>query len=209
MATGPRSVSRDAQVGKTGRSFSRLIMSRGGPLEALDPVSDFDVVYAEYRVRIFRTLYGVVLNEATAEDLTQETFERAYRTREEYRGGAPLGAWLHRIAVNLAISHLRRQGRARQLPFRLFMRPDSSRGFERVDASTLTQRALGALKPKYRAVVVLHFYAGMTREEIGQVLGLPEGTVASRLATALSRMRKTLARAEQELAAELRGEGGA
>ena len=49
----------------------------GRSLEALDPVSDFDVVYAQYRVRIFRTVYGVVLNEATAEDLTQETFERA------------------------------------------------------------------------------------------------------------------------------------
>jgi RNA polymerase sigma-70 factor, ECF subfamily len=188
--------------------LSPIISGGGCSLEALDPVSDFDVVYAQYRVRIFRTVYGVVLNEATAEDLTQETFERAYRTREDYRGGAPVGAWLHRIAINLAISHLRRQGRARQLPFRLFMRPDSGRGFERVDASTLTQRALAALKPKYRAVVVLHFYAGMTRDEIGDVLGVPEGTVASRLATGLSQMRKTLARAGQELAAEPGGGGG-
>src|SRR5207245_1057941 len=105
----------------------------GGPLETLDPVSDFDAVYQQYRVRIYRTIYGVVLNEATAEDLTQETFERAYRTREEYRGGAPLGAWLHRIAINLSISQLRRQGRARQLPFRLFTRPDTGGGFEQVE----------------------------------------------------------------------------
>jgi RNA polymerase sigma-70 factor, ECF subfamily len=147
----------------------------------------------------------VVLNEATAEDLTQETFERAYRTREEFRGSAPLGAWLHRIAVNLAISHLRRQWRARQLPFRLFTRPDSGRGFEQVDASTLTQRALAALRPKHRAVVVLHFYVGMTREEIAEVLGVPEGTVASRLSTGLAVMRKALAKAEAELTAELSG----
>jgi RNA polymerase sigma-70 factor (ECF subfamily) len=144
----------------------------------------------------------VVLDEATAEDIAQETFERAYRTREEYRGSAPLGAWLHRIAVNLAISHLRHQGRARQLPFRLFTRPDS-RGFDRVEARTLTQRALGALRPKYRAVVVLHFYVGMTRDEIAEALGLPEGTVASRLASGLGVMRRTLAGAERELAAEL------
>jgi RNA polymerase sigma-70 factor (ECF subfamily) len=156
-------------------------------------------------VRIYRTVYGVVLNEATAEDLTQETFERAYRTREEFRGSAPLGAWLHRIAVNLSISHLRRQGRLRQLPFRLFTRPDTGRGFERVEARTLTQRALAALRPKHRAVVVLHFYAGMTRDEIADVLGVPEGTVASRLSTGLSVMRKALARAESELTAELSG----
>ena len=156
-------------------------------------------------MRIYRTVYGVVLNEATAEDLTQETFERAYRTREDFHGSAPLGAWLHRIAVNLAISHLRRQGRLRQLPFRLFTRPDTGGGFDRVDASTLTQRALAALRPKHRAVVVLHFYAGMTRDEIAEVLGVPEGTVASRLATGLAVMRKALARAEIELTAELSG----
>ena len=74
-----------------------------------------------------------------------------------------------------------------------------------MDASTLTQRALAALRPKHRAVVVLHFYAGMTRDEIAEVLGVPEGTVASRLATGLGVMRKALARAEMELAAELSG----
>ena len=168
-------------------------------METLDPVADFDAVYERYHVRIYRAVFGVVLDQATAEDLTQEAFERAYRTREEFRGSAPIGAWLHRIAVNLAVSHLRRQGRARQLPFRLFTRPDN-RGFDRVEARTLTQRALASLRPKQRAVVVLHFYVGMTREEIGEVLGLPEGTVASRLATGLGVMRKTLARAERELA---------
>ena len=173
--------------------------------EALDPVSGFDLVYQEYRLRIFRTLFGMVLDEATAEDLTQETFERAYRTREEYRAAAPVGAWLHRIAVNSAVSFLRRRQRARQLPFRLFMRSDSGKGFEQVEASTLAQRALAALKPKYRTVVVLHFYAGMTREEIGEVLGIPEGTVASRLAGGLATMRRTLAAAGQELSGE--GEG--
>jgi RNA polymerase sigma-70 factor (ECF subfamily) len=179
----------------------------GTTAEALDPVSDFDLVYQEYRVRIFRTLYGIVLDEATAEDLTQETFERAYRTREEFRGTAPVGAWLHRIAVNLAVSFLRRRQRAQQLPFRLFTRSDAARGFERVEASTLAHRALAALKPKYRTVVVLHFYAGMTRDEIGEVLGIPEGTVASRLASGLALMRRTLAAAGEELGSQPGGEG--
>jgi RNA polymerase sigma-70 factor, ECF subfamily len=181
-------------------------MDRGRrALDTLDPVADFDAIYERYHLRIYRSIFGVVLNEATAEDLTQETFERAYRTRNGYRGSAPVGAWLHRIAANLAISHIRRQSRARQLPFRLFTRPEN-RGFDRVDASTLTQRALASLRPKHRVVVILHFYAELTREEIAQVLGVPEGTVASRLANGLAVMRKTLAQVERELATGRNGE---
>ena len=168
-------------------------------------MSDFDAIYEHYHVRIYRAVYGVVLDEATAEDLTQETFERAYRTRSEYRGGAPVGAWLHRIAMNLAISHVRRQGLAHQLPFRLFTRSDSS-VFDRVEDRTLTERALAALRPRQRAVVVLHYYSEMTRDEIAAVLGVPEGTVASRLANGMKVMRRTLDRAGRELAAGGSGE---
>ena len=172
----------------------------------LDPVADFDSIYERYRLPIYRSVLGVVLDEATAEDLTQETFERAYRTRARYRRTAPVGAWLHRIAVNLAISHVRRRDLAQQLPFRLFVRAGGS-DFDRVEDRTLTGRALATLRPRHRVVIVLHFYAGMTRDEIAAVLGVPEGTVASRLAAALDVMRRTLARAGRELSSDGR-EGG-
>jgi RNA polymerase sigma-70 factor (ECF subfamily) len=157
-------------------------------------------------LRIYRAVLGVVLDEPTAEDLTQETFERAYRTRTQYRRTAPVGAWLHRIAINLAISHVRRRDLAHQLPFRLFVRGGSS-DFDRVEDRTLTRRALAALRPRHRAVIVLHFYADMTREEIAAILGVPEGTVASRLASAMELMRRTLARAGRELSGNDRTDG--
>ena len=163
----------------------------------LDSTREFEANYVRYRTTVYRTIRGIVLDGAAAEDLTQETFEKAFRWQQERGEVESVGAWLHRIAVNAAISHLRRQNLARLLPFRLFLGAPPT-GFERVEARTLVTRALKALSPKLRATVVLHFYAGMTRDEIARTLGIPPGTVASRLGAALEVMRRTLADTDQK-----------
>jgi RNA polymerase sigma-70 factor (ECF subfamily) len=58
--------------------------------------------------------------------------------------------------------------------------------------------ALGVLTPKLRAAVMLHFYQGFTRDEVAQILGIPPGTVASRMAKAIALMRKKLESSEQQ-----------
>jgi RNA polymerase sigma-70 factor (ECF subfamily) len=156
---------------------------------------DIEALYQEYRVRIFRSIAGVVFDDAAAEDLTQETFERAWRSRASYRGGPEeVGAWLYRIAMNTAMSWLRRQRLARLLPMRLFGVDTGADGLERVENRQLADVALAALSPKLRAVVVLTYYSGLTRQEIAGALGVPSGTVASRLAMAQQVMRSALDR---------------
>src|ERR1700716_4502999 len=98
-----------------------LDRSRGEP----DPVSEFEQLYERFRLPVYRAIRGIVLEAAAAEDLTQETFERAYKARHDFRAGASPGAWLHRIAVNLAISYLRRQRVARLVLPRLYVPPDA------------------------------------------------------------------------------------
>jgi RNA polymerase sigma-70 factor, ECF subfamily len=157
----------------------------------LDPKTQFRQLYDQEFMPVYRAIRAVVLDSAAAEDLAQETFVRAYRARNRYTPTAPPGAWLRRIGVNLAISHLRRQKLARFLPGRLYVAPDR-RDYDRAEARDVVERALAELSPKLRAAVVLHYYEGLTREEIAEVLGVPAGTVASRIAKAVATMRKTL-----------------
>jgi RNA polymerase sigma-70 factor (ECF subfamily) len=157
----------------------------------LDPATQFRQLYDQEYLSVFRSIRAVVMDSAAAEDLTQETFVRAYRARHRYTPTAPPGAWLRRIGINLAISHLRRQKLARFLPARLYMAPDR-RDYDRAEARDVVGKAMAVLSPKLRAAVVLHYYDGLTREEIAVVLGVPAGTVASRIAKAVAIMRKTI-----------------
>lgn len=158
----------------------------------LDPATQFRELYDREYAPVYRAIRAVVLDAAAAEDLTQETFVRAYKARHRYQPTAPPGAWLRRIGVNLAISHLRRQKLARFLPARLYIAPDR-REYDQAEARDVVSKALEALSPKLRAAIVLHYYEGLTREEIAGVLGVPAGTVASRIAKAVAIMRKASA----------------
>ncbi len=156
---------------------------------------DIGALYQRYRIRIFRAVAGVVFDDDAAEDLTQETFERAWRARDSYRGAPDeAGAWLYRIAMNAAMSWLRRQRLARLLPARLFPGSDpGSEGLERAENRQVADVALAALSPKLRVVVVLAYYSDLSQQEIASALGIPRGTVASRLAVAQRVMRSALA----------------
>lgn len=150
----------------------------------------FERVYARYRMRVYRVIRGIVLEEATAEDLAQETFERTFRWMRTHEA-EDVARVLHRVAVNLAISYVRRQRLTSMLPFKLYGGEPPALA-EEVENRNLATRALASLSPRLRVVVVLHYYCGMTREEIAGVLGIPSGTVASRMAAAMPEMRKAL-----------------
>lgn len=170
----------------------------GGPRGSpdLDPATQFPLLYEREYAAVYRTVRAMVLDAQEAEDLTQEAFTRAYRARLRYRPTAPPGAWLHRIAVNTAISYLRRRRLNRLLPMRLYQAPDD-RDYTRSEARTVVEAALADLSPRLRAAVVLHYFHDYSREEIAMILGIPSGTVASRIAKAMAVMRGALAGADQ------------
>jgi len=156
--------------------------------------ADFERLYRSSYNRVLGTLIGILGERAAAEDCVQDAFVRAYRSWSSWRGDAPAEAWLHRIAINTAISHQRYE-RMREVGqvLRRLGRPTPP-----PDPSTLAERsdlvqALRKLPPKQAAAIVLRHHHGYTNREIAAALGIPERTVASRLAGAKERLRKILA----------------
>ena len=155
--------------------------------------ADFARLYQNTYRRILGTLITLVRDQGTAEDCAQETYERAYRSWQGWKPDAPVEAWLHRIAINVAISDRRHQRirQAGELVRRLgrpVSPPDPAVVAERSDL----MRALGKLPPKQAAALVLRHYHGYTNREIGAALGVPEQTVASRLSSARKHLQVLL-----------------
>jgi RNA polymerase sigma factor (sigma-70 family) len=153
--------------------------------------ADFDRLYrATYR-RIFATLMLILRNPEAAEDATQEAYLRAFRGWERWKQDAPAEAWIYRIALNVAFTQRRRE--------RLHEVAEVLRRLGRPKAADPTDisrpdliRELRALPPKQAAALILRHLHGFTNREIASALGVPERTVASRLAAAKGRLRARL-----------------
>ena len=137
----------------------------------------------------------MVRDRATAEDCAQETFERAYRSWNSWRPDAPVEAWLHRIAINVAISDRRHQ-RIRQAGeiIRRLGRPEPGPDPASVAEHSDMLAAMKKLPPKQAAALVLRHFHGYSNREIAAALGVPEQTVASRLGAARKHLQAVLGR---------------
>jgi RNA polymerase sigma factor (sigma-70 family) len=158
----------------------------------------WDEVVREHSTRVYRLAYRLSGNQQDAEDLTQETFVRVFRSLADYTPGTFEG-WLHRITTNLFLDLVRRRQRIRfdALPEDTERLPGRERSPEQVisdgafDADV--QAALDALPPDFRAAVVLCDIEGLSYEEIAATLGIKLGTVRSRIHRGRLLLREALA----------------
>jgi RNA polymerase sigma-70 factor, ECF subfamily len=142
--------------------------------------------------RAYAVARAIVLSHEDAEDAVQDGFLHAYRALERFRSDQPFGAWLNRIVANAALDLVRRRKvrDADELPDTValpFRDPGESDELRRRLADALTR-----LTDRQRAVIVLHDVEGYTHGEIGQMLGIPEGTARSDLHHARTALRKLL-----------------
>ncbi len=159
----------------------------------------WEEIVREHSARVYRLAYRLTGNRADAEDLTQETFVRVFRSLSSYTPGTFEG-WLHRITTNLFLDGARRRQRIRMdglgEDHERWASPDRLTGpehaFEHAHLDHDVQRALDALPPEYRAAVVLCDIEGLSYEEIAVTLGVKLGTVRSRIHRARARLRVSL-----------------
>lgn len=154
---------------------------------------DFDRLYRDSYQNIYRTLLAVLGNPAAAEDCTQEAFVSAFRAWRRWRPDAPAEAWLHRIAINAAVSYRRREslrsiGAILRRSGRPAMGPDPAQVV--LDRDLVS--ALRRLPPRLRAALVLRHYHGYSNREIATAIGVSERTVNKRLRIAAGKMRAFL-----------------
>ena len=155
--------------------------------------ADFERLYQTSYARILGTLTALLGDRAAAEDCTQDAFERAYKKWPTWQPIAPAEAWVHRIAINAAVSYKRKM-RLREVDevIRRIGRPGSAPDPQTIVENKDLAVALSQLPPKQAAAIVLRHYHGYTNRAIAQSLGIPERTVASRLSIAKQRLRTML-----------------
>lgn len=173
----------------------------------------FNVLVERYQKPIYNFIYRFFGNRDLAQELSQETFLRCYQFLKSYDQGRKFSTWLYTVARNLCIDELKRRRSAREVPL-----DDALPVVDARDAETADERdqrsaclrseddfrileALQELPESSRTVLLLHYFQGLSYQEIGEALELPVSTVKIRI----FRAKKTLLEKWKEVG----GTGGA
>jgi RNA polymerase sigma-70 factor (ECF subfamily) len=158
----------------------------------------FEELYRAHAGRLFSVACRMLGNPADAEDLLQEIFLSAHRKLESFRGDSALGTWLYRLATNHCLDYLRsRAARAGQMTDTLDeevgrFEPGRRGLAEQTITKMDLERALAQLPDGCRAAFVLHDIEGLEHREVGEALGIAEGTSKSQVHKARLRLRSVL-----------------
>ena len=161
--------------------------------------SAFDQLYAHHRARLFRFLLRQVREQAVAEELFQDVWQKVIAARAGWKPDAPFGVWLYRIAHNRLADHWRAARHRPPAPDdgdeRAARQPDPStpeRALSEFEQRRRLQRAIEQLPDEQRTVVLLRLEQELSLDEIGAVTGAGRETVKSRLRYAMDKLRAEL-----------------
>ncbi|HEY2515030.1 MAG TPA: sigma-70 family RNA polymerase sigma factor [Polyangiaceae bacterium] len=179
----------------------------------------FNELVRAYERRVFALVLRMIGDRAEAEDLAQEVFVQVFKAIGTFRGDAKLSTWIYRIAVNLCknrakylrVRHTGEQeeleavaervplGEAKRANVGQVERPDEMIAGKQVEQ--IVQRAILQIEPDFRECLVLRDVEELSYEEIGEIAGLPAGTVKSRIHRARAMLREIV---ERELGEKIR-----
>ena len=166
-------------------------MTEPTPLEPTDPVlvrrfqqgqeQAFAVLMERHERRVYNLAYRMLGSPEDARDATQDAFLSCFRHLAKFRGDSSFSTWLHRIALNACYDALRRRRDTTSLEGRSVDPMPVPDHADQAAAATDVQRALLGVPADFRAVLVMHELQDLPLEDIATTLGLPVGTVKSRL----------------------------
>ncbi|MEP7000013.1 MAG: sigma-70 family RNA polymerase sigma factor [bacterium] len=189
----PFTVPRTSADASTRRDASLASRAQRGDEKA------FEELYREHAGRIYALCLRLTADKATARDLTQDVFVRAWEALPQFRGEAKLTTWLHRIAVNALL--MQRRSERRRLSRVSLADDDADDADASLSGASAPQdvgtaidleRAVAALPPGVRRAFVLHDVEGYSHEEIASMTGLAAGTLRAQLHRARQLLIKTL-----------------
>ena len=164
-----------------------ILRAQSGDREA------FATLFEQYKNLVYKTAYLMLGETAEAEDALQEIFVQVYKSLSGFDPSkAKFTTWLYRVTFNYCLNHCRKKR-----PFTLPLEDISSAlksefPGARLAEEELIQQAMETLTDKQRAVVILRYFWDLPYAEIAQILGIPLGTVKSRIDLALKTLRKVL-----------------
>ncbi|MGD8245195.1 MAG: RNA polymerase sigma factor [Anaerolineae bacterium] len=176
---------------------------REGDIDALGEL------YERYKTKVYRTATAITHDERMAEDILQEVFLRVNRYAGSFDQAQPFEPWLYRITVNLSYSWTNRARRWVNLfqdtidRLRVPSRRDPERVAEHREQLELLERAIDRLPDSHRVVVILYYLEGLSVSKVAYALGVPEGTVKSRLYYAREKLRKAIAEQQEGVTSEV------
>ena len=155
----------------------------------------FDMLVLKYQRRVFRLISRLIKNTSEVEDVAQETFIKAFRAIQQFRGDSAFYTWLYRIAVNTAKNHLFSKGK-RPITLSELAKNEDSESYDLIDAvsnespegnlaglqiAKAVNNAVNKLPEELSTAVILREMDGLSYEEIAEVMNCPIGTVRSRI----------------------------
>jgi len=177
-----------AEAGEVGNAEGRAgTVDKGSPIRPEDLVDRF-------QKRIYAVIYRMTGLHTEADDLCQETFVQVFRSLPTYRPGTNLDSWVYRIAMNVAVDHLRRQGKRRKIHEKLRSSgpPLATQAGLPEETVRAVHLALEDLPADQKAVVVLRLFEELSHDQIAGILDVPVTTVRWRLFAALEKLEHTL-----------------
>ncbi len=164
----------------------------------------FSALVQRHQERVYHTVYSLVGDLDEADDLAQEAFLKAFRALRRFRGQSLFSTWLHRIAVNCCLDHLKSKHRRSFVSLdeqrenwdalRIWQgrSKDADARVEQRELQEILERALNNLSEEYRVTFVLREIEGLAYEEIATLLNCSIGTVKSRLFRGRTKLREIL-----------------